>query len=62
MGIFAGAAFMTHGDSFTGNASFFLGQGADRPVEPALLYLVIAVAFALIGSGRFGVDRYLRKA
>ena len=59
VGVFAGAAFVTHGDSFTGDAKFFMpAQGA---VEGALLYLAIAVLFLFTGSGRFGVDKYLRK-
>lgn len=54
VGVMIGAAFVVHGGSFTG----------ERPVgeaEMALLYLFIALLFALVGSGRFGVDRFLRK-
>ncbi len=59
-GVFAGAAFMTHAASFTGDAPFFMpAKGA---VEGALLYLAIAVMFVFTGSGRFGVDRFLHKS
>ena len=40
------------------------GQHAGDPFgdrEMALLYLVIAVAFMLIGSGRYGIDRLLHR-
>ena len=58
-GVLAGAAFITHGDSFTGIAPFFMpAQGS---VEGALIYLAIGVAFLFTGSGRTGVDRLLRK-
>lgn len=58
-GVFAGAAFITHGDSFTGGAPFFMpAQGS---VEGALIYLAIAVTFLFAGSGRTGIDRLFRK-
>ena len=57
--VMAGAAVVTHGDSFTSRSKFFLP--ADGAAEPAVLYLLIAVAFAVVGSGRFGADRFLRK-
>jgi putative oxidoreductase len=59
--VMAGAAFISHAGSFTGEQSFFLGPGARGPVEPALLYLALAVAFMVLGSSRTGIDRVLRK-
>ncbi len=55
VGVMAGAAFVTHGASFTGEAPL-------AEAEMALLYLVIALPFIVIGSGRTGIDRFLRKA
>ena len=57
-GVFVGAAFLTHGPSFTGDAPFFLP--AKGSVEPALLYLVIGLTFALTGGGRFSLDAAIR--
>jgi putative oxidoreductase len=57
IGVFAGAAFINHGDSFT-NGNFFLPNPGSA--EPAVMYLMICFVFLLAGSGRTGVDRFLR--
>jgi len=48
------AAFIRHWDD-----AFFLGGGGASK-EPAILYLIIALAFVLAGSRRFSIDRQLR--
>ncbi len=59
VGVFAVAAFVAHGDGLNGDAAFWLP--AEGAAEPAVLYLAIAGMFLLAGSGRTGVDRFLRK-
>jgi putative oxidoreductase len=42
------------------NDPFFMHPGPGGAKEPALLYMLPALAFLLIGSGRYGVDALLR--
>ena len=59
MCVMLGAATTAHRGSFSGDAPFF--GPTPGAVEPALMYLAIALCFLLAGSGRTGVDRLLRK-
>ena len=63
VGVFFVAAFLAHGDSFGSAADFFLPVRPDEKpaAEPAVLYLLIGVTFALVGSGRTGLDQFLRR-
>ena len=45
------AAFVAHA-----NDPLFLGPGVTKAMEPALLYLIPAVALLLTGAGTFSVD------
>ncbi len=49
------AAFGIHGDG-----PWFLGQG-EGPKEPALLYLIPAVAILLAGAGQYSLDASILK-
>ncbi|MEM1012339.1 MAG: DoxX family protein [Planctomycetota bacterium] len=59
IGVFGVATFVAKAPAFRGEAPFWVP--AEGAAEPAVLYLVLALTFLLVGSGRTGVDRFLRK-
>ena len=63
IGVFVVATFVAHPDSFGSVADFFLPDrpGEQNAAEPAAMYLLLAVTFLMVGSGRTGLDRFLRR-